>query len=176
MPYLAADPALVADWKTQLEALPGPRVGVVWSGNATAKVDRGRSFPLTALAPLARAIGRPLVSLQKGFGLDQLDRGSADAPVIRLGSVFDAGDFADTAAVIANLDLVVACDTAVAHLAGAMGCPTWLALNARSEWRWLYDRTVSPWYPGHRLFRQPSPGDWRGAFEAMAAAWRNARP
>jgi len=172
MPYLAAEPDLVSLWKARLQAVapgPGPRIGVVWSGNVTAKVDRGRSIPLRAFEPLARAAGAPLISLQKGFGLDQLDDLPAGLDVATLGAAYDAGDFADTAAVIMNLDLVVTCDTAVAHLAGALGRPAWLALNARSEWRWLYDRTDSPWYPSLRLYRQPSPGDWRGALAAMAA-------
>ncbi len=174
-PYLTADPALVALWKARLDAVapgPGPRIGVVWSGNVKAKVDRGRSVPLAAFEPLARAIGAPLISLQKGYGLDQLDDAAATFSVRALGGDYDSGDFADTAAVIMNLDLVVSCDTAVGHLAGALGRPAWLALNARSEWRWLYDRTDSPWYPSLRLYRQPSPGDWRGALEAMAVDWR----
>jgi tetratricopeptide (TPR) repeat protein len=173
LPYLAAEPALAELWKARLDAIaPGPRVGVVWSGNTTAKVDSGRSFPLRDVEPLARAIGAPLISLQKGFGLDQLDSLPVGTSVAILGADYDAGDFADTAAVIANLDLVVSCDTAVGHLAGALGRPAWLALNARSEWRWLHDRDDSPWYPGHRLYRQPAAGDWRGLFERMAADWR----
>ena len=173
-PYLTADPALVALWKARLDTAaprPGPRVGVVWSGNVTAKVDRGRSIPLRDFEPLARVVGAPLISLQKGFGLDQLDDQPQIPRMTVLGADFDAGDFADTAAVIMNLDLVVSCDTAVAHLAGALGRPAWLALNARSEWRWLYDREDSPWYPGLRLYRQPAAGDWRGAFERMAVDW-----
>jgi tetratricopeptide (TPR) repeat protein len=173
IPYLAGDPALAARWKTRLEVIaPGLRVGVVWSGNVTAKVDRGRSFRLAALEPLAQAVGAPLLSLQKGFGLDQLDTLPASMRVTTLGPDYDAGDFADTAAVIAGLDLVISCDTAVGHLAGALGAPAWLALNARSEWRWLYDRTNTPWYPSLRLYRQPGPRDWRGLFEQMAADWR----
>jgi len=175
MPYLTADPALVAVWKARLDVIapgPGPRVGIVWSGNVKAKVDRGRSVPLAAFEPLARAVEAPLISLQKEFGLDQLDDPTATFSVRTLGRDYDAGDFVDTAAVIMNLDLVVSCDTAVGHLAGALGRPAWLALNARSEWRWLYDRTDSPWYPSLRLYRQPRPADWRGALEAMAADWR----
>jgi tetratricopeptide (TPR) repeat protein len=173
-PYLSPDPALVALWREHLASLApqGPRVGVVWSGNATARVDRGRSIPLRAFEPLARAVGAPLISLQKGFGLGQLDNLPAGLVVTTLGAAYDAGDFADTAAVIANLDLVVSCDTVVGHLAGALDRPAWLALNARSEWRWLYDRVDSPWYPSLRLYRQPTPGDWRGLFERMAADWR----
>jgi tetratricopeptide (TPR) repeat protein len=173
MPYLTADPDLATRWKARLEAIgPGPRVGVVWSGNATAKVDRGRSFPLRDLEPLAEAIGAPLISLQRTFGLGQLDDLPEAMSIISLGADYDAGDFAETAAVIANLDLVISCDTAVGHLAGALGRPAWLALNARSEWRWLHDRADSPWYPSLRLYRQPGRGDWRGVFKQMAADWR----
>jgi hypothetical protein len=173
-PYLSADSDTNARWAAHLDGFsprPAPRVGVVWSGNATAKVDRGRSIPLAAFEPLARAVGAPLISLQKGFGLEQLQALPAGMEVAELGPDYDAGDFAETAAVLANLDLVVSCDTAVAHLAGALGRPAWLALNARSEWRWLYDRKDSPWYPSLRLYRQPAPGDWSGVFEAMAADW-----
>jgi ADP-heptose:LPS heptosyltransferase len=92
--------------------------------------------------------------------------------VTPLGPDYDAGDFADTAAVVANLDLVVSCDTVVGHLAGALGAPAWLALNARSEWRWLYDRVDTPWYPSLKLYRQPRSGDWCGLFEQMASDWR----
>jgi hypothetical protein len=95
--------------------------------------------------------------------------------VITLGETYDAGDMADTAAVIAGLDLLVCCDTGVAHLAGAVGAPTWLALSAVSDWRWLVERTDSPWYPSLRLFRQPAPGDWAGVFGAMAEVWRQTR-
>jgi tetratricopeptide (TPR) repeat protein len=178
IPYLAPDPALVALWRRRLDAVApgaGPRVGVVWSGNVTAKVDRGRSIPLRAFEPLAQAIGAPLISLQKGFGLDQLGGLPATMNLATLGGDYDAGDFADTAAVMMNLDLAVSCDTAAGHLAGALGRPAWLALNARSEWRWLENREDSPWYPSLRLYRQPRPGDWRGAFEAMAADWRAGR-
>ena len=178
IPYLSPAPDLVSVWRQRLDAAapePGPKVGVVWSGNVTAKVDRGRSIPLGALQPLAEAVGAPLISLQKGFGLEQLDDLPGAMAVTALGADYDAGDFADTAAVIANLDLVISCDTAVAHLAGALGRRAWLALNARSEWRWLYDRTDSPWYPSLRLYRQPSPGDWRGVFAAMAEDWRSGR-
>jgi hypothetical protein len=177
VPYLRVKPDLVARWKARLDALSpdrAPRIGVVWSGNTTAKVDRGRSVPLRAFEPLAKAVGAPLISLQKGFGLDQLDTLAEGFSLATLGAEYDAGDFADTAAAIMNLDLVVSCDTAVGHLAGAVGRPTWLALNARSEWRWLHDRD-SPWYPSLRLYRQPSRGDWSGAMERMAADWRAGR-
>jgi len=161
MPYLEVDPALAAHWRAELDrrlAPNAPRVGIVWSGNVTSKVDRGRSIPLAAFAPLAAAIGAPLIALQKRYGLDEIQ--SAGMELIQLGEAYEAGDMADTAAVIQSLDLVVACDTSVAHLAGALGAPVWLAINAVGDWRWLTERTDSPWYPSVRLFRQTRIGQW----------------
>ncbi len=177
IPYLRAPADLVESWRERLEARApsSPRVGIVWSGNVTSKVDRGRSTPLAAFAPLAKVVGAPLISLQKLYGLDELNTLPAGMQVITLGETYDAGDMADTAAVIAGLDLLVCCDTGVAHLAGAVGAPTWLALSAVSDWRWLVERTDSPWYPSLRLFRQPAPGDWAGVFGAMAEVWRQTR-
>jgi hypothetical protein len=111
-----------------------------------------------------------LVSLQKGFGAEQI--ASVDFPVLDLSSRLDeaAGPFMDTAAVLSNLDLVVAPDTAIGHLAGALGAPVWLALAASADWRWLRDREDTPWYPTMRLFRQTALGDWQGVFAHMAQA------
>ncbi len=172
-PYLTASPRLSERWAKRLEtAAPGPglRVGIVWSGNVTAKVDRGRSIPLACFAPLARVPGVTLISLQKEFGLDQLTTLPEGMTVATLGADYDAGTFADTAAVIANLDLLVACDTSVAHLAGALGRPAWMAINAVGDWRWMTGREDTPWYPSMRLFRQPRRGDWDAVFEWMAGA------
>lgn len=179
MPYLRVDPALAAAWRARIDAAfprPGPRVGVVWSGNVTAKVDRGRSIPLAAFAPLARAVGAPLIGLQKQFGLEQLATLPAGMTVETLGPAYDHGDLADTAAVIQALDLVVCCDTSVAHLAGAIGATAWLAVNAVCDWRWLNEGDTSPWYPSLRIYRQPGVGDWTGLFEAMAADWVTSKP
>lgn len=174
MPYLRVDEAIAALWRERIDALaarPGPRVGIVWSGNVTSKVDHGRSIPLAAFAPLAATAGAPLISLQKQYGLDQLGQLPAGMSVTQLGEAYDAGDLADTAAVIETLDLVVACDTAVAHLAGALNKPVWLAINAVADWRWLTDRQDSPWYPSARLYRQPAVDDWVSPLQAMAADW-----
>ena len=180
-PYLRAPDDVAKTWRDRLVERTGelsgpPRVGVVWSGNVTSRVDRGRSIPLAAFAPLAAAVGAPLISLQKQFGLDELRTLPAGMEVFTLGQVYDAGDLADTAAVIEALDLVVCCDTAVAHLAGAVGKPTWLAINAVADWRWLTERSDSPWYPAMRLYRQPTLGDWDGVFKAMALDWIASRP
>jgi len=105
--------------------------------------------------------------------LDQLANLPAGMAVTTLGADYDAGDLADTAAVIQALDLVVACDTAVAHLAGALGKPVWMGINKIGDWRWLTERSDSPWYPSLRLYRQPQVGDWASVVDAMAAEWRD---
>jgi hypothetical protein len=168
VPYLFADEELVGDWRRRLAAVPGFRIGVVWQGNPKFGNDRARSYPLTALAPLARLNGVSLVSLQVENGLDQLN--DVDFPVLDLGNalVRAPGMFMDAAAVIHNLDLVVTCDSALAHLAGGLGVPVWLGLPHASDWRWLVGRHDSPWYPTMRLFRQPVTGDWATVFERMA--------
>ncbi len=171
LPYVSIEPALIAHWRRQLAALPGFRVGIVWQGSPRHPWDRHRSAPLTAFAPLAEVPGVCLVSLQKGPGSNQLTDRPGGFPVVSLGDLQDtAGPFTDTAAIIANLDLVVTIDSAVAHLAGALGAPVWLALQRSSDWRWPLDRSDSPWYPTARLFRQTTLGDWAPVFRAMADA------
>lgn len=147
-------------------------VGICWQGNPDRNIDKGRSIPLIEFAPLSRLPNVRLISLQKKHGLDQLDRLPADMTVRQLGPEFDAGPdaFLDTAAMMRSLDLVVSSDTAVAHLAGALGCRTWVALRYVPEWRWLLDRSDSPWYPSMRLFRQKRPDAWAPVFEEIAAA------
>ena len=166
-PYLFANPDLTALWRTRLGGFGGLRVGLVWSGNVTSEVEQGRSIPLQAFAPLA-VPGAGLVSLQKGDGLEQL--AAAPFDVLDLGPAYLDGDFAETAAVLANLDLLVTCDTAAAHLAGALGVPTWLAVSPVADWRWLERRADSPWYPSVRIFRQQTRGDWSDVFAAMGKA------
>ena len=108
------------------------------------------------------------MSLQKGPGVEELQDVAGRFPVTEVGSRLD--DFMDTAAVIVNLDLVIGCDTAVVHLAGALGAPVWVALRRVPDWRWLLDRDDCPWYPTMRLFRQKQPGDWAGVFERIEDA------
>lgn len=170
VPWLEADPARIARWRGQLD----PKrfnIGVCWQGNPRRKIDRGRSIALREFAPLAALPGVHLVSLQKGAGTEQLAQLPAGMQVQAFAD-FDEGPdaFVDSAALIASLDLVVSADTAVTHVAGAMGRPAWLALNPVPDWRWMLDRSDSPWYPSVRLFRQPRPGPWAPVFEAMAAA------
>lgn len=170
-PYLTADADLVARWR---EALPrdGLRIGIVWQGNPKASIDAGRSIPLAAFAPLARVPGVRLVALQKGHGLDQLAHLPEGMQVATLGEAFDAGAdaFIDTAAVVTCLDLVVSIDTAIAHVAGALGRPVWVALRHVPDWRWFMEREDTPWYPRTRLFRQRRPGDWAEVIGRMAEA------
>ena len=169
VPYLAADPLRAARWR---EALGGSgfRVGIAWQGNPKGAADRGRSIPLRHFLPLAHAPGVSLVSLQKDHGIEQLADVPADVAILDAGARCDT--FADTAAVVANLDLVIASDSAVAHLAGALGTPVWIALKAAPAWRWGLSGDSTPWYPTARLFRQPRPGDWDGVFAAIADALR----
>jgi tetratricopeptide (TPR) repeat protein len=169
VPYLSAEPALREIWRKRIGA-EGFKVGVVWQGNPDPEADRSRSMPLTALAPLAEVAGVRLISLQKGIGEEQLVNLPPSFQVETLGADFDAGAdaFVDTAAAMTCLDLIITCDTSVAHLAGALGVPVWVALKSDAEWRWLTKRADSPWYPTMRLFRQKRRGIWSDVFEAMA--------
>ena len=170
VPYLIADPELRAHWQQQLSGVRGFRVGIAWQGNPEHKRDRRRSVPLLAFAPLAGVPGVRLVSLQKGPGCEQLPDLANRLGVLDLADQIE--DFADTAAVMSNLDLVITVDTAVAHLAGALDIPVWVALPFVPDWRWLLERQDSPWYPGMRLFRQSSWGDWSGVFKRLTEALR----
>jgi tetratricopeptide (TPR) repeat protein len=160
--YLTADPVRVASWAKHLP--PGVRVGLVWAGNPVHSNDRRRSIPAAALAPLFAAAPGTFVSLQVG----------PDAAAARRFGLPDNAaaltDFADTAALVAGLDLVITVDTAVAHLAGALGVPTWVLLPHAPDWRWLLNRDDSPWYRSLRLFRQDRPGDWPGVIARVATA------
>lgn len=170
VPYLSADQGLVESWKQRMADVNGLRVGVCWQGNPRHPEDAFRSFPLAQLETLARVPGVRLVSLQCGPGIEQM--ADVPFPVVDLGDGLDqrAGAFMDTAAVIMNLDLVVTADTAVAHLAGALGMPVWIALAHVPDWLWLMGRPDSPWYPTAQLFRQPIAGDWGSVFAEMALA------
>ena len=172
IPYLFADPVLVEHWRQELSGIAGFKIGIAWQGNPKYPSDRDRSLPLGCFEPLARCCGVQLLSLQKDFGTEQLQEVAQRFPVIDLGSRLDeaSGAFMDTAAVMMNLDLVVTSDTAVAHLAGALGVPVWVALPLVPDWRWLLDRSDSPWYPTMRLFRQERRGDWPGVFRRIEVA------
>ncbi len=163
--YVQVDPQWVAPWRAMLDGLRGIRVGLCWSVNPEARNSRERSCPLAALAALALP-GVDLVSLQTGAAAEESVPG--EMAVARPDPALD--DFAATAALIAELDLVITVDTAVAHLAGALGRPAWVLLPQVADWRWLVGRSDSPWYPSLTLFRQPARGDWSGLIEKVAQA------
>ncbi len=170
VPYLAADPELIEKWNGELGAYRGLRVGIAWQGNPKHHADRMRSVPLVEMAPLGTLKGIQLLSLQKGPGIDQLDGARGRMDIVHLGDRLDeeSGAFMDTAAALKSLDLLVASDTAIAHVAGALGVPVWLALAHVPDWRWLLEREDTPWYPTMRLFRQTGVGDWPSVFQRMA--------
>jgi tetratricopeptide (TPR) repeat protein len=169
LPYLRASPEDILRWRDRLSG-DGLRVGLVWKGSATHGNDANRSLPsVRALAPLWSAAGVRFISLQKGAGEDEAQAPPAGQPLLAIGHQLD--DFADTAAAIAALDLVITVDTATAHLAGAMGKPCWVLLAAPADWRWMLGLDDSPWYPGVvRLFRQSQPGDWDPVVAQVAQA------
>jgi len=164
VPYLSADPRRVADWRQRLGS-EGFKVGIVWQGSRN-RIDVGRSVPLGLFAALAGVPGVRLISLQKGKGAEQLRRASPALRVEQLPEPWDDGAqaFLDSAAIMMHLDLLITSDTALAHLAGALGVPAWVALKYVPDWRWLLERSDNPWYPSLRLFRQPRPGDWPATF------------
>ncbi|HZY88696.1 MAG TPA: tetratricopeptide repeat protein [Gemmataceae bacterium] len=174
VPYLQADAGRVEYWRQKLAGLSGLKVGIAWQGNPAFRGDRQRSVPLAHFAPPAAAEGVRLISLQKGPGAEQLTALGGRFPVTDLGDELDeaAGPFVDTAAVMKNLDLVISSDTAVPHLAGALGVPVWVALPLVPDWRWLLGREDCPWYPTMRLFRQTRPDDWDEVFARVAAELR----
>jgi hypothetical protein len=167
VPYLSAPPERRADWRARLGPAQRPRVGLAWSGSTSHRNDRNRSLPLERLLPL--------LDLDAGFHSLQKEYRPGDAAALRAdGRVHDhaaaLGDLADTAGLVACLDLVITVDTAVAHLAGAMGAPVWVLLPYAPDYRWLLGRTDSPWYPTMRLIRQSRPGDWAGVIAAVRKA------
>lgn len=170
--YLYPQPERIRRWSQGL-GQEGLRIGVCWQGQPS-QIDQGRSFPLKMLKPLSEIPGVRLISLHKGAGEAQLQDLPPGMTVQTLGPHFDKdGAFLDTAAVMKHCHLVVTSDTAIAHLAGALGVPVWVALKFVPDWRWLLHRSDSPWYPTMRLFRQSAPGDWGPVFAAMAAELRS---
>jgi hypothetical protein len=146
---------------------PGLRVGLAWAGNPAYKADRQRSIRLDTLLPLLRSVSATWISLQKG---ESAERQLAQLPgdvFVGDGSSRDR-DLAETAALIATLDLVITTDTCIAHLAGAMALPVWILLPHLSDWRWMQQIETTPWYPTGRLFRQSTPGDWPAVIRRVA--------
>lgn len=166
MPYLTADSARIERWRQRLAGLRRPLAALVWAGRPTHFNDANRSLSLKRLAPLAQH-GVTFLSIQKGPAAHE----AADPPPgMSLVSLSDEiRDFEDTAAILAIADLLISVDSSPVHLAGALGRPVWVMLPFVPDWRWLLERTDTPWYPGMRLFRQPSRGDWAGVMAAMSA-------
>ena len=173
IPYLSADPELVAEWRERLShsnsavsnqhSAISRRVGICWQAEQRTSYGRQRTIPLAHFAVLSQVPGVQLISLQKGW------TGSAAFPLIHFPDLDETrGAFMDSAAIMKHLDLVITADTSIAHLAGALGVPVWVAVRHLPDWRWMLGRTDSPWYPTMRLFRQATPGVWREVFEAMA--------
>lgn len=177
LPYIFTDKEKELTWQSQL---PNGwlRVGLVWKGNAAHENDQMRSLPsLQTLLPLLKITGTHFISLQKGPGEGEIQNMQSPYPILPLGNMIN--DFSDTAAIVNQLDLIISVDTAIAHLAGALGKPCWVLLpKMHTDWRWLAERTDSPWYPGvMRLFRQREIKDWTSVIEEVTSAllaWRDA--
>jgi Flp pilus assembly protein TadD len=177
IPYLKPEPSLLQHWRAKVNVaavgskigprrVNGPKVGLVWAGNPEHINDAHRSATLEHFAPLAGA-GATFYSLQKGPAAVQVTSPPKGMELIDLTE--DLRDFADTAALVSSLDLVITVDTAVAHVAGALGIPAWvLVARCEHDWRWMIDREDTPWYPAMRLFRQSIPGQWPQVVERMA--------
>jgi tetratricopeptide (TPR) repeat protein len=165
--YLRVQIARARDWRAKI-GTGGLRIGVIWA--ATKERALGRSFPLAELKPLSELPGVRLIALQKHHGLEELDS-LPPGMKVETYSFDEGGDaFLDTAAIMANMDLIVSADTSTAHLAGALGLPCWVALKYSADWRWFESRSDSPWYPSLRLFRQKVEGDWTSVFIDMKKA------
>jgi tetratricopeptide (TPR) repeat protein len=170
IPYFRVNSERVKYWQEETANVPGLKVGIVWQGSKSHKGDRLRSVPLTRFAPLAAIPGVSLCSIQKGTGSEQLTEGAAAGM-----GVIDYGgrlgpDMSDVAALMMSLDLIVAIDTAIVHLAGALGRPVWAAVPSAADWRWLRSGETTNWYPTVRLFRQPVRGDWDSVFGKIAVS------
>jgi len=175
IPYLYADQALVNYWHKKLANDPHFKIGLCWQGNMqypTASLRRTvaeKSIPVNYFGPISQLQGVSLYSLQKINGTKQLDTLDNTLVIQTFGPDFDEsnGRFMDTAAIMKNLDLVITVDTAIAHLAGALGTPVWVLLPQIADWRWMLERTDSPWYPTMHLFRQDESGNWEALIERI---------
>ena len=163
--YLQANHDKVKSWCERLTK-DTFKVGICWQGSKN-KIDFGRSFPLTLFKDISKLPNIELISLHKGEGENQIK--DINFELTTIGDDFDAGEnaFEDTAAIMMNCDLIITSDTATAHLAGALGCPTWVALKKVPDWRWMLEQNQSPWYPNMKLYRQKELGDWDHVFEII---------
>jgi hypothetical protein len=164
IPYVFSDSVRVGEWRDRLGKKTRPRIGVAWSGQIWHKNDRNRSVPLSQIAGLG-APHAEFISLQKDLRPAEKPLLLSRPEIRHFGDEFK--DFADTAALVDLVDLVISVDTSVAHLAGAMGKPVWVLLPYAPDWRWMLDREDSLWYPTARLFRQPAVGDWTSVFNRL---------
>ncbi len=168
---LAADSVSLRCWKTKLQMLPGQRrIAISWRGGKSPDAKRRRSVPLDAWSPILRQTSASFVSVQHGFDGEVVELSAGHQGVYRWSDLELANDIDSLAGLLAAVDLVITVDNTVAHLAGALGVPTWVLLPAASDWRWFVERCDSPWYPSVRLFRQSSPGTWAPVIEEVAAA------
>jgi hypothetical protein len=168
-PYLSAEAELIDHWDRKLGKREKPRIGIAWQGNPNYEADHQRSVPLRHLAPILARQDCQFISLQQGFGEEQL--ADIEGEIVELGGELDqAAGFIDSAAIMANLDFVITSDTALPHLAGAMGVPVWLMLPKTPDWRWLLNRSDSPWYSSMRLFRQTTANDWQSVVDQLVEA------
>ncbi len=167
VPYVIPDTSDTTHWQQQLQG-SDYKIGIVWAGSPTHGNDHLRSCGLHHFSTIARLGGATLYSLQKGAAADQIEAKTNSLPITPLGHQFN--DLMDTASAIEQLDLIISVDTALAHLAGALGKPVWTLLPAAPDWRWMLDRTDSPWYPSMRLFRQSQAGRWDTVFTDMTKA------
>lgn len=166
VPYLVAESDRINGWAEKIRSIEGFRVGIAWRAEQQTRYGRLRSIPLSAYAPLAAVSGVSLISLDHEWESD------AGFPLVRLEGLDRDGAFLDTAAVMKHLDLVITCDTSIAHLAGALAIPVWIAERSVPDWRWMNDREDSPWYPTVRLFRQRLQGEWAEVFDRMSGELR----
>jgi tetratricopeptide (TPR) repeat protein len=172
IPYLTVDEAFIEKWHKRIcTCNRGFKAGLVWSGNPKHKANRIRSCDLATFAPFADLQDVTFYSLQKGEAAKQAKNPPDGLDLVDV--MDEVGDFADTAGLIMNLDLIISVDTSVAHLAGALGKPAWILLAFSPDWRWMLDRQDNPWYPTMRLFRQPSPGDWKSVISGVLSQLRS---
>jgi ADP-heptose:LPS heptosyltransferase len=158
-PYITLDPSSMESWKKNMASDQSKlKVGIAWAGDPSYKKDYLHSLKLKDFIPLLQIKDVSFYQLQKESSADQEYSIEKELNLIDFTHLIE--DFTDTAALIANLDLIISVDTSVTHLAGALGRPVWTLLPFVPDWRWMLEREDSPWYPTMRLFRQPSPGDW----------------
>jgi ADP-heptose:LPS heptosyltransferase len=169
MPYLHPDPARLAHWQSRLAGLPRPLIALAWAGRPTHPNDANRSLTLAHFAPLAGAA--TYLAIQQGPAAAQAAAAPPGMTLIPLSP--EIATFEDTAAILAIADLLISVDSSPAHLAGALNRPAWVLLPFVPDWRWLLARPDSPWYPNHRLFRQPTTGDWQSVIQDIAKTLRS---